>query len=77
MSLGIKKSFETTSFKYPPGVVIMEICTMVNTATRKHPADRVADFKIGFVVLSFLSETSKLATIVIENPLNNELIRII
>ena len=77
ISLGIKKSLATTSFKIPPGVVAIEICIMANTVTRKQPADRVADIKIIFVSLSFLSETNKLATTAIENPLSKELIRIV
>lgn len=76
-TLGMKKSLATTFSKYPPGVVIMEICTMAKTVTRKQPVDKVAAFKIAFASLSFLSETIKLATMAIENPLNKALIRIV
>ena len=77
MARGRKKSSATTFFRYPPGVVIIEIWIMANTVTRKEPAARVADFKILFVNLSFWSYTSILATTVMENPLNRELIKII
>jgi len=72
---GTKKSFVVTFFKYPPEVVIIDICIIAKTETKKQPADKVADFKIRFISLSFLSDTNKFATTVIENPLNNELIR--
>ncbi|WP_109301427.1 hypothetical protein [Aquimarina sp. AU474] len=74
---GIKKSLIVTFFMYPPGVVIIEICVIAKTETRKHPADIVPSFKILFISLSFLSETNILATIAIEKPLNRALIKIV
>ncbi|CAL2078676.1 Membrane protein [Tenacibaculum sp. 190524A02b] len=74
---GTKKSFSVTFFKYPPGVVIIDICIIAKTVIKKHPADKVADFKIRLNNLLFLSDTNKFATTVIENPLSNELIKIV
>lgn len=47
--LGMSKSAATTFFIYPPGVVIIEICTIAKTAIRKQAADKVADIKIRLV----------------------------
>ncbi len=73
---GIRKSFSVTFFKYPPGVVIIKIFVIEKTETKKLPAEIVDIFNNRFVSLSFFFETKRLATIVIENPLNRELIKI-
>jgi len=77
INLGTAKSVAVTSLTYPPGVVIIEIWIMAKTVTRKQPEDSVAHFKIRSVSSVVLSETNKLATMVIENPLNKELIRMV
>ena len=68
------KSFNEISLRYPPGVVAIIISTIAKTLTRKQPADKVADFRIRFDNLLLLSETNRLATTVMENPLKRELI---
>jgi len=74
--LGMKNSF-SVMVSGKPGVVIIANCVMAKSVTRKQPADKVAAFNMRLVSLSFLSDTSKLATTVIENPLNSELMRIV
>ncbi|WP_422353878.1 hypothetical protein [Roseivirga pacifica] len=72
--LGTWKSFNEILSRYPPGVVAITMSTIAKTHTRKQPEDKVADFKIRFVNLLLLSDTNRLATTVIENPLRSELI---
>ena len=57
--------------------MIIDIWIIENTVTKKQPAASVADFKILFVSLSFLSEINKFAPTVMEKPLNKELISIV
>ena len=77
MILASKKSSSVTSCRYPPGVVVIEILVIANRATRKQPAEIVAVFNKRFVNLSAFSDMIRLATMVIEKPLNKELIKII
>ena len=73
--LGNKKSLEVTFFRYPPGVVIIEILVIAKTLTRKQAADTVAVLNSLLLILSDLSETIRLATIAMENPLSKALIK--
>ncbi|BDD12548.1 hypothetical protein FUAX_49800 (plasmid) [Fulvitalea axinellae] len=75
INCGNVKSDGDTATGCPEDVIIM-ILVMVNTVTKKHPDATVADFKI--LSVNGLSDlfTNKLAVNVIENPPNNEAIRI-
>lgn len=73
---GIKKSSSVIFFKYPPGVVTIDIFVMAKIDTKKQPAEIVAVFNKRLFNLLFRSETIRFATIAIENPLNRELIKI-
>ena len=76
--LGNRKSFSVTFFKYPPGTVAIKTLVIEKTVTRKHAAATVAVFNSLFKTLSLLlSDMIRFATIVIENPHNNELIKMI